>query len=71
MPDHNKKEKCKVCRKSFELSKMRGMALTSYQTESEKHKHLMKERTLLVTNQMMSVVKSMRNISSKQLLKFI
>ena len=42
MLDGNKKEKCKVCRKSFELSNMGRGALTSHQTKSERHKCLMK-----------------------------
>ena len=42
MLDDNKKEKCKVCRKSFELSNMGRGALTSHQTKSERHKRLMK-----------------------------
>ena len=40
--DDNKKAKCKVCRKSFELSNMGRGALTNHQTKSEKHKSLMK-----------------------------
>ena len=39
--DDNKKAKCKVCRKSFVLSNMGRPALTSHQTISEKHKHIM------------------------------
>ena len=42
MLDDNKKENCKVCRKSFELSNMGRGALTSHQTKSERHKRLMK-----------------------------
>ena len=38
--DDNKKAKCKVCRKSFVLSNMGRAALTSHQTKSEKHKHI-------------------------------
>ena len=40
--DDNKKAKCKVCRKSFELFNMGRGALTSHQTKSEKQKHPMK-----------------------------
>ena len=40
--DDNKKAKCKVCRKSFELSNMGRGALTSHQTTSEKQKRLTK-----------------------------
>ena len=39
--DDNKKAKCKVCRKSFELSNMGRGSLTSHQMKSEKHKRLM------------------------------
>ena len=42
MLNDNKKAKCKVRRKSFELSNMRRGALTSHQTKSERHKRLMK-----------------------------
>ena len=41
MLDDIEKTKCKVCRKSFELSNMGRGALTSHQTKSEKHKCLM------------------------------
>ena len=42
--DDNKKAKCKVCRKSFELSIMgRGALTSSHQTKSEKHNYLMKK----------------------------
>ena len=40
--DDNKKAKCKVCTKSFELSDMGIGALTSHHTKSDKHKRLMK-----------------------------
>ena len=42
MLNDNKKAKCKVYRKSFEFSNMGRGALTSHQTKSERHKHLMK-----------------------------
>ena len=38
----NKKGKCKVCGKSFELSNMGRGALNSHQTKSEKHNRLIK-----------------------------
>ena len=86
--DDNKKAKCKVSKKSLELSNMGRGALTSHQMKSEKYKHLMKnlsafwlsrsgnlqqttDMTLLVTNQLMSVVKPMRKISSKPFLKLL
>ena len=40
--DDNKKGKCKVCGKSFELSNTGRGALNSHQTKSEKHNHLIK-----------------------------
>ena len=40
--DDNKKAKCKVCRKGFELSNMWRGALTSHETKSEKHRRVMK-----------------------------
>ena len=40
--DDNKKGKCKVCGKSFELSNMGRGALNSHQTKSEKHNRLIK-----------------------------
>ena len=48
MLDDNKKAKCKVFRKSFELSNMGRGPLTSHQMESERHKCLIKNLSAIL-----------------------
>ena len=85
--DDNEKAKCKVCRKSFKLSNMGRGALTSHQTKCEKHMRLTKNLSTFlvkpkpksaadnkrdsVNNIIISVVKRITKISSKQLLKLL